>query len=182
MSSTGEGTGELVAELKALIQNAMVQSQQWWAGCMLTLSFGDATPGAADGTEAPPLPHKNVPAAAMCSLYDAANLVILRLLYLVSPSAPSHDQRARQHAQSILSANQLVNAAGGSTPDRGSTMMILQLKIVSLWSPSSEQRYAAAEGLRAGKVQGGGLSYISAESPMFFADVAAHIREQDPSG
>lgn len=172
----------LRSTLDALIRNTMLQASQWWAECTETSVFGQISPKQGYGPEEGQLLliHTSVPAAAICSLYDAANIITLRLSHLVSPSS-SYDLCVRQHAQSILSASHFIGLVSGPVPDRGSIMITLQLKIVSLWSPSSEQRSMALGLLQRDKLRVGGLSDISAASHEYFADVAAYILQYYPS-
>ncbi|KAH6967780.1 hypothetical protein BKA56DRAFT_678925 [Ilyonectria sp. MPI-CAGE-AT-0026] len=176
---------ELVTKLDKLLQDAMFQMHQWWSGCISSGVFGQTNlmqkpnfntkPSFSCDLKEQLLPFTNIPAAALSCLYDAANLIIFRLSHLVSPAAASYDMRIQKHAQSILSAYHFIIAASGPAPDRGSIMMVLQLKVVSLWSPSSQQRALALGMLQGEKVQGGGLSDVAAVSHEYFADVAAHI-------
>ncbi|UKZ74498.1 hypothetical protein TrVFT333_002168 [Trichoderma virens FT-333] len=94
------------------------------------------------------LPYNDVPSAALVTLYDTANIIVLRL----SP-----------------------NATSSSVPGRSSIMMVQQLKTVALWSPSSDQRAVAVEILQGQTTQNRGFADISAPSHEYFADVAAHI-------
>ncbi|UPK92342.1 hypothetical protein LCI18_003277 [Fusarium solani-melongenae] len=178
-----ESRGNLRLTLDAHIRDSMLQASQWWSGCIENNPFGQISPkqGCGPDESQPLLTHTSVPAAALCSLYDAANLIAFRLLHLVSPSASSHDLHVRQHAQAILSASQFIDEVSGPAPDRGSIMIALQLKVVSLWSPSSEHRNMALALLQREKHQGGGLSDISAVSHEYFADVAAYILQHYPS-
>ncbi|RMJ07283.1 hypothetical protein CDV36_013107 [Fusarium kuroshium] len=171
---------DLRATLDALISDTMLQSSQWWLECVGSSIFGQISPKQGCGPDEAQLllTHTSVPAAALCSLYDAANMIAFRLLHLVSSSGSSHDLQVRQHAQSILSASHFIDEVSGPAPDRGSIMITLQLKVVSLWSPSSEQRNMALALLERDKHQKGGLSDISAVSDEYFADVAAYILRQ----
>lgn len=175
VTSSGHHTAELEERLDIWIRDATLQLDQWWSQCTSTDIFELEKSASLWDSEKPPLRFPNIPVAALVSLCNAANVIILRLLYLVSSSAAAHTQRAQNHAQSILAANDFVNAATGPAPDRGSTMMVLQLKIVSLWSPSSQQRDAAFKMLQSRKVRGGGLQDIATVSHDFYADLAAHI-------
>lgn len=185
IKSTRHDARELRTKLDKLLQDAMFQMHQWWSGCILGGIFGqtklmhepsfNTKPNFSCDLKESLLPFTNIPAAALCSLYDAANVIMLRLSHLVSPSAASYDIRIQKHAQSILSAYHFIIAASGPAPDRGSIMMVLQLKVVSLWSPSSQQRALALGMLQGEKMQGGGLSDVGAVSHEYFADVAAHI-------
>ncbi|KAI5459131.1 hypothetical protein BGZ63DRAFT_360575 [Mariannaea sp. PMI_226] len=184
----GNETTALMKKLDKLIQGTMIQMHQWWSKCLSSGIFRESKKTQAwslasmlDNSKEPPLlPFDNVQAAALSSLYDAANIIILRLLFFVSPLAASYDLRVRQHAESIFASNHLINAASGPAPDRGSIMMVLQLKIVSLWSSASQQRTTAARMLQGEKYQGGGLSDISTVS-QYFADVAAYILQHHPT-
>ncbi|RFU81151.1 hypothetical protein TARUN_1060 [Trichoderma arundinaceum] len=177
---------QLTTELGILIQDARFQIQQWRSECMFYASQkgeqgdqeksvltaeGDATTSL--DTHDFMLPFTDVPTAALISLYDAANVIVLRLMHLVSPTAASYDARVRQHTQSILSAHDIISATSGSMAARGSTMMVQQLKIAALWSSSSQQRAVAVSILEG--YQKGGFAGISAPSSEYFADVAAHI-------
>ncbi|KAJ4329277.1 hypothetical protein N0V84_000170 [Fusarium piperis] len=178
-----ENSGDLVSTLDVLIRDTMLQASQWWSNCIGSSVFGQISPKEGHGSEEAQLllTHTSVPAAAMCSLYDAANIITFRLLRLVSPSASSYDLCTRQHAQSILQASHFIDEVSGPAPDRGSIMITLQLKVVSLWSPSSEQRNVALGLLQGDKLRVGGLSDISVVSHEYFADVAAYILQHYPS-
>lgn len=177
-----DSSSNLRSTLDANIRDCMLQASQWWLGCIENSPFGQISPKQECGSdEGQLLTHTSVPAAALCSLYDAANMIAFRLSHLVSSSASSHDLNARQHAESILSASHFIDEVSGPAPDRASIMITLQLKVVSLWSPSSEQRNMALALLQRDKHQGGGLSDISAVSNEYFADVAAYILQHYPS-
>ncbi|PNP43712.1 hypothetical protein TGAMA5MH_04685 [Trichoderma gamsii] len=124
------------------------------------------------------LPYTDIPSAALVSLYDAANISLLRLLHLVSPTASLYDARIQQHTQSILSAHEMIIAKSSSEPGRGSIMMVQQLKIAALWSSSSQQRAVAVKMLQG--FRKGGFAGISAPSHEYFADVAAYILREYP--
>lgn len=174
---------KLKTELRTLIQDAMFQIQQWHSECVLSqeaLKRGEKPVSVSDDdftTSSDPrhflLPYTDVPSAALVSLYDAANIILLRLLHLVSPTAASHDARVRQHTQSILSAHDMVTVAPSSVPGRSSIMLVLQLKVAALWSSSSRQRAVAVKMLKG--FQDGGFAGISAPSHEYFADVVAYI-------
>lgn len=198
IKSLGNEAAALMKKLDKLIHDTMMQLHHWWFECIRissSRSFGQERKSTLaenlesvpyDSKEAPMLPSINVQVAALSSLYDAANIIILRLLFLVSPLAASYDPRVRQHAQSIFAANNLINAVSGPArpaPDRGSIMMSLQLKVVNMWSPSSEQRATAAAMLQGGKFEGGGLSdMLTTAAPQeYYADVAAYILQQHPA-
>jgi hypothetical protein len=177
---------QLQIELGILIQDARLQIQEWRSESMLYVPLKEEqddqeTPLLTNeddiATSSDPrhfmLPYTDVPSAALISLYDAANIIVLRLLFLVSPTAASYDSRVRQHTQSILSAHEMISAKSSSVPGRSSIMMVQQLKIAALWSSSSQQRAVAVNMLQG--FRKGGFAGISAPSHEYFADVAAHI-------
>ncbi|CAM1508677.1 Fc.00g055250.m01.CDS01 [Cosmosporella sp. VM-42] len=186
----GDNLHESTTRLDTLVRSTMQKIKEWWSECISSGSFGETELmrtrcyegefGSSGEFDHLLLPYTNVPEAAIASIYDTANIIILRLLYLVSPSAASYDAHVQRHGQSILCANQFVNATSGPEPDRGSIMMVLQLKVVSLWSSSLQQRDMAASMLNGGKVQNGGLADISVISHEYFAGAAAHILRHYP--
>ncbi|KAL6790830.1 hypothetical protein J3E68DRAFT_80054 [Trichoderma sp. SZMC 28012] len=126
------------------------------------------------------LPYTDIPSAALVTLYDTANIIVLRLLCLASPTAASYNSRIQHHTESILSAHAMTNAAPSAVTGRSSIMIVQQLKTVALWSPSPRQRAMAVEILEGQTSQNRGFSDISAPSHEYFADVAAHILNNYP--
>lgn len=183
ISSGASNTRELQAELGNLIQDARLQIHEWRSEAMFYVSLkGDQSPSVTEteadvATSLDPrhfmLPYTDIPSAALVSLYDAANIIVLRLLHLVSPTASLYDARIQQHTQSILSAHEMISEKFSSEPGRGSIMMVQQLKIAALWSSSSQQRAAAVKMLQG--FRKGGFAGISAPSHEYFTDVAAYI-------
>ncbi|KAK5991861.1 hypothetical protein PT974_05247 [Cladobotryum mycophilum] len=158
-----------------LIEDSTSQSDSWMSSFMSnTESLGGP------GEKSDISTFESSPIAALLSLCDAATIILLRLLFLVSDSAVRNTERIRRHAQSILSANSFINAGSGSAPDRGTTIMVLQLKTVSLWSPFLDQRETALGLLQGEKVQKGGFAEISAATPEYFSDVAAFVLQKYP--
>ncbi|KAL7786967.1 hypothetical protein V8C37DRAFT_285548 [Trichoderma ceciliae] len=185
-TSNAADTHHLKTELDILIQDARLQIQEWRSECIFYVTLkGEqqdqkkAVPTVEGGFATSPdprgflLPYTDVLSAALVSLYDAANVIVYRLLHLVSSTAASYDLRIRQHTQSILSAHEMIKATPSSVPSRGSIMMVQQLKIAALWSPSSQQRAVAVNMLQ--EHQKGGFAGISAPSREYFAPVAAHV-------
>ncbi|KAL7918435.1 hypothetical protein ACQKWADRAFT_245028 [Trichoderma austrokoningii] len=188
IASDTNNTRELQAELGNLIQDAQLRIHEWRAEAMLyvfpkekdqSLSVSETEEDTADPRHFM-LPYTDIPSAALVSLYDAANVIVLRLLHLVSPTASLYDARIQQHTQSILSAHEMISEKSGSEPDRGSIMMVQQLKITTLWSSSSQQRAVAVRMLQG--FRRGGFAGISAPSHEYFADVAAYIHCNYPVG
>lgn len=177
---------ELQEELSKLIQSARLQIHEWRLEAMFYVSLKeDQSPSVSEPEDDAAasldprsfmLPYTDIPSAALVSLYDAANLIVLRLLHLVSPTASLYDARIQQHTQSILSAHDMISDKSSSEPGRGSIMMVQQLKIAALWSSSSQQRAPAVNMLQG--FRKGGFAGISAPSHEYFADVAAYIRRK----
>lgn len=87
----------------------------------------------------PIIPHSDMPTAALVALYDSANIITLRLLSLVSSSAYLYEERIQRHVHSILSAKAFISAIPGPTSSRGSIMISLPFKILSIWSPPGRE-------------------------------------------
>lgn len=175
---------QLQAELGILIQDARLQIHEWRLEAMFytSLKEEDQSPSVSEteydvAKSLDPrhfmLPYTDIPSAALVSLYDAANIIVLRLLHLVSHTASLYNARIQQHTQSILSAHEMISEKFTSKPGRGSIMMVQQLKIAALWSSSSQQRAVAVSMLQG--FRRGGFAGISAPSHEYFADVAAYI-------
>ncbi|KAL7948134.1 hypothetical protein V8C42DRAFT_343094 [Trichoderma barbatum] len=188
IASTVNKMHELKLDLDILIQDAQLQIHQWRLEGLLYAARGGGqghqekqipVVNAQIASSSDPrhfmLPYTDVPSAALVTLYDAANIIVLRLLRLVSPTAASYNTRIQHHAQSILSAHAMVSAASGPIPGRSSIMMVQQLKTVAMWSPSPQQRAVAVEMLQGQTAENKGFADISAPSHEYFADVAAHI-------
>ncbi|PNP44493.1 hypothetical protein THARTR1_11031 [Trichoderma harzianum] len=192
ITSTADKTHQLKDKLDILIQDARLQIHQWRLEGLL-YAFGkeqeehqekpapivDAHLDASDPRSFM-LPYTDIPSAALVTLYDTANIIVLRLLCLVSPTASSYNSRIQHHTESILSAHAMTNAASSAVPGRSSIMIVQQLKTVALWSPSPQQRAVAVEILEGQTSQNRGFADISAPSHEYFADVAAHILDNYP--
>jgi prophage DNA circulation protein len=183
IASDANNAHELQAELSKLIQSARIQIHEWKSEALFYVSLKeDQSPSVSESEDDVitsldsrhfMLPYTDIPSAALVSLYDAANIIVLRLLHLVSPTASLYDARIQQHTQSILSAHEMISEKSSPEPGRGSIMMVQQLKIAALWSSSSQQRAAAVNMLQG--FRKGGFAGISAPSHEYFADVAAYI-------
>lgn len=191
ITSSADKAHQLKQKLNILIQDARLQIHQWQLEGLL-YAFGqdqqeqerpipilDAQLDASDPHHFM-LPYTDIPSAALVTLYDTANIIVLRLLCLVSPTAVSYNSRIHHHAESILSAHAMTNAAPSAVPGRSSIMIVQQLKTVALWSPSSRQRAVAVEILEGQTSQNKGFADISSPSHEYFADVAAHILNNYP--
>ena len=188
ITSKTEQRNLLCHELNLVIQDARLQIHQWRSEALSYASRKDgrqnqeASEPVADDhlmTSSDPfhfmLPYNDVASAALVTLYDAANVILLRLLCLVSPEAASYTMRVQQHSESILSAHAMIKTSSTSVPGRSSIMLVQQLKTVALWSPSSRQREVAVQMLQGQTNQNRGFADISAPSNEYFAHVAAYI-------
>lgn len=192
ITSTADKTQQLKHKLDILIQDTRLQIHQWRLEGLL-YAFGkeqedhqerlapivDAHLDSSDPRHFM-LPYTDIPSAALVTLYDTANIIVLRLLCLVSPAAASYNLRIQHHTRSILSAHAITNAAPSAVSGRSSIMIVQQLKTVALWSSSPQQRAAAVEILKGQTSQNRGFADISTPSHEYFADVAAHILDNDP--
>lgn len=175
IKSTTEKSNSRRIELHALVSRSMSQLDLWWLRYTATTDLGemnaqlrleasdngsDEVPGGPN--HFPILRHSNMPGAALTALYDAANVIVFRLLFLVSPSAYLYERRIQQHVQSILSAKEFITSSPRPTSGRGSIMVGLPLKIIKVWNPSLE-------------IQDGDLGGFVATSNGFFADIATYI-------
>ena len=145
-SNAGE-SDDLVTELSKMISELLSQLHAWWAQCM-------SIPGPLEANAAewcntskipakdqyhepshfPMIPHLDMPTAALGSLYDAANIVVLQLLHLVSPHAYLYEERIQRHVESILSAKEYIAAIPGPASGRGLLMLDFPLQILDKWS------------------------------------------------
>ena len=151
--SPPEESDRPITELGAAIENIMVQLDMWWTQIMsVPIALGadagqwhnasSTFPGSqcntSDPDHFPLIPHSDMRTAALGSLYDAANVVVLQLLYLVSPHAQLYEKRMQKHIQSILSAKEFVAAIPSSVSERGLLMIEFPLQILQVWDRKSE--------------------------------------------
>ena len=124
---------------------------------------------ALDPNHFPILHHSDMPTAALAALYDAANIIALRLLPLGWPDKKAqkprscvslYEERIQQHARSIVSAKEFIANIPGPTSNRGSIMMVFPYQILRVWGP------AATDGSSPGGF---------AKPNELFSDVAAYI-------
>ncbi|ETS03244.1 hypothetical protein M419DRAFT_75696 [Trichoderma reesei RUT C-30] len=179
-------------ELALSIQNARLQIRQWRSEALSYAprkdgqQYQEASEPVADAQIAASadglhfmLPYSDIASAALVTLYDAANVIVLRLLCLVSPGAASHNERIQHHSESILSAHAMIKPSSCSVPGRSSIMLVQQLKAVALWSTSARQRALAIRMLQGQQSQNRGFADIAAPSNQYFAHVAEHILNGD---
>lgn len=191
LTSKPEQRDLLKHQLDLAIQDARLQIHQWRSEALFYASrkdgqqhqeepVADAQLAASSDRLHFMLPYSDVASAALVTLYDAANVIVLRLLCLVSPEAVSHNARIQHHSESILSAHAMIKTSPGSVPARSSIMFVQQLKTVALWSPAARQRALAVQMLQEQMNQNRGFADISAPSNEYFAHVATHILNNFP--
>lgn len=163
----------LTAELKTLALETISRLHHWWAQCIAVKDLGEFNAGVRANTAKadsedlpfrpdhfPILPQSDMPTAALGALYDAANILAFRLLFLVLPSACLYEPRIQRHAQSILSAKKFISTIPGPVSNRGSTMVGFPFQILRIWCPPVES----------GDAQG-----LPDASDKLFANVAAYV-------
>lgn len=158
-------------KLNTLVLGLITQLHNWWAQCTAMMNFGglnakapmnaakdDSDSQALDPDHFPILHHPDMPTAALASLYDAANIIALRLLALVSPSAYVYEERIQRHARSILLAKLFVEKIPSPTSNRGSTMVGFPYQILCIWGPFTTDGH-----------------YPGAKSKKLFSNVAGYV-------
>jgi hypothetical protein len=168
----------------------MSQLHFWWIKSVLSTNFMEANaelwmrspddeiqglPG--DPKQVPLIPYVDMPTASLAALYDAVNIIVLRLFFLVSSSANLYEHRIQAHVQSILSAKEFVATFPNPASSRGAVMIGLPLKMVSVWSPldmiSSTQ--SPLPDLN-GQYKGGTSPYTPSQE--LFGDVASYVLQR----
>lgn len=91
------------------------------------------------------IPFESVFAATFTSLYDSANIIACNYLASISPTPNTYYWKATVHAASILSSIAYHESQGPKSG--GSFSMLFPMRIVSLMSPSEEQKELAHETL-----------------------------------
>lgn len=173
IESRAEHAHVLTEELRTSVLDTMLRLHTWWVQFMALMNLGDfdvrtCTNVTTADTENPPfrpdhfplLPQTDMPTAALGALYDAANIIVFRLFFLVSPSAPLYEARIRRHAQSILTAMNFMSTVPGPVSSRGSMMVGLPVRILQIWCPYAQDR---------------DLPGSPAASKELFANVAAYV-------
>ncbi|KAJ5683871.1 uncharacterized protein N7477_000216 [Penicillium maclennaniae] len=145
--------------LRAHVSSLLLQLYHWWTQCTTMMNFGelnsearatsanhDSEFHALDPNHFPILHHSDMPTAALAALYDAANIIALRLLSLGWSDAKEqkprscvslYEERIQRHARSIISAKDFIAAIPGPTSNRGSIMMGLPYQILRIWAPTA---------------------------------------------
>jgi hypothetical protein len=180
IKSHGGNAEHLRMKLNMSIMDIVSRLHLWWAQCTAMMNFGelnsnastksanyDSDSQALDPNHFPILRHSDMPTAALAALYDAANVIALRLLRLVSRSAYLYEERIQRHAGSILSAKDFIATIPGPTSNRGSIMVGFPYRILCIWGPIPTH---------------GSSSSPSAIPSELYSDVAAYVLRDQKSG
>jgi hypothetical protein len=187
IAATGEEFYSFRAELSTMVHHIITHLHTWWSQCAFRMDLNQANPKPntpvckkrhidtpSDPYDIPLLPHMDMPSAALSALFDAANVIVFRLLSLVSSSAHIYEYRIQQHIQSIVSALEFVTNMPRPVSQRGFIMVALPLRIIQIWAPCSSMEIGddTARPLVDKWAQDATSSAAPAE---FFAHVAAYI-------
>ena len=93
----------------------------------------------------PTIPFESVLAATFTSLYNSANIIAFTYLAPISTTPDTYYRKATVHAASILSSIAYHESQGPTSG--GSFSMLFPIRIVSLMSPSEEQKELAHQAL-----------------------------------
>lgn len=186
IASTSIGKTRLTKRVRRL----MSQLHSWWIKSVLSTNFmganGDLWMGSSndeiqdlpgDPKHVPLVPYVDMPTASLAALYDAVNIIVLRLFFLVSPSATLYESRIQGHMQSILSAKEFVATLPNPASSRGAVMMGLPLKMVTIWNPLDKitSTQCPLPDLT-GQYEGGTVPYPPSRE--FFGDVASYVLQR----
>lgn len=189
ITSTGKNSDFCKNQLSTQIHQIMVQLHNWWSQCVYRTDLNQPNPTAnvlakndepsdipGNPQHIPLLPHRDMPTAALSGLFDAANVIILRLFSLLSPSAHLYEHRIQQHVRSILLAMDFVTKMPPSVSQRGFIMVALPFRIAQIWAPCVETDISSSPQAHTWAKSASTLS--SAAKTEFFAHVAAYIHNQ----
>ncbi|OKP00767.1 hypothetical protein PENSUB_7698 [Penicillium subrubescens] len=195
IDSADERADQLKTKLTKLVGALMSQLHVWWTKCICSTNFIEANAVQWMGTSRdgfqdlygdpehfPLIPYVDMPTASLAALFHAVNVIILRLSFVVSPTANLYENRIQRHVKSILLAKDFVATFPSPASSRGSVMVGLPLKIISIWSPP-EMGLSAEDllpGLDGQNEDNGSYSISSRE---LFGDVASYILQRyNPGG
>jgi hypothetical protein len=192
ITSGDEGFSILKTKLTMLVRNIMSQLHSWWTKCILSASFIEADAGLwmkmpndtfqdlpGDPEHFPLIPYMDMPTASLVALYDAVNVIVLRLMSLVSKSAHLYEKRIQRHVRSILLAKKFVATFPSPAASRGSVMVGLPLEIARIWSPSDMTLSARNTSPGLGfDGQDKECASSSAPSRELFGDVASYVLQR----
>ncbi|KAJ6022787.1 hypothetical protein N7499_008104 [Penicillium canescens] len=181
ITATTDTDDWLQERLNTMVLDMIFQLYKWWSQCISMPSPVEAPANEwmnankkhtnedpYNPSHFPLLIHTDMPTAALGSVYDSANLIALRLLFLSSTSAYLYEERIQRHAQSILSAKEFIAAVPGPSSGRGSLMLGFPLRIMRIWNPPiPENAYEKSDD---NEPMGS-----SARSKELFAHVASYI-------
>ncbi|OQD89665.1 hypothetical protein PENANT_c002G03202 [Penicillium antarcticum] len=139
-------------KLNSMVLDLIFRLYNWWSQCISMLSpveapadewmsvnNKDLNEDPYHPTNFPLLFHSDMPTAALGSVYDCANVILFRLLFLSSTSAYLYEERIQRHVQSILSAKEFIAAIPGPASGRGSLMLEFPLRIIEIWNPPTQE-------------------------------------------
>lgn len=190
INSADEETNQLKTELTKLIEDLMSQLHAWWTKCSCSTNFIETNAEKwmrlpkdgfqdlhKDPDHFPLIPYLDMPTASLAALFHAVNVIILRLSSLVSSNAHLYENRIQRHVNSILFAKEFVATFPSPASSRGSVMVGLPIKIISIWNPpemalSAKNRFPGLDGQ-----DEDGASH-SIPSRELFGDVASYVLQR----
>ncbi|KAJ5100524.1 hypothetical protein N7456_006576 [Penicillium angulare] len=183
INSSGNDVRTQKAQLVTMVHQIIMRLHIWWSQCFARTDLSQANPEANIATSNQPislpenpdyvplLPHRDMPTTALAALFYAANVIVFRLLFLVSPSAYEYEYRIQNHVQATFSALEFVSTAPKPVSERGLIMVALPLRIVQIWAPCAEEDNAVR-----GSLDKWAQDMPPSAAPTeFFAHVASHI-------
>lgn len=148
INSAHEKANQRKVELTKLVGDLLSQLHSWWTKCICSTNFIEANAEQwmeapndgfqdlhGDPEHFPLIPYLDMPTASLAALFHAVNVIILRLSFIISSTPHLYEHRIRRHVKSILLAKDFVATFPSPASSRGSVMVGLPLKIISIWSP-----------------------------------------------
>lgn len=190
IASSGGDFHSFRIQLSTTVHQIITSLQTWWSQCAFRTDLSQANPvpnfpssekehipTPSDPYNIPLLPHRDMPSTALSALFDAANVIVFRLLSLVSSSAHLYEYRVQRHVQSIFSALDFTTDMPRAVSQRGFIMVALPLRIIRIWAPCNDRDLEddPAMPLTEKWAQNSTSSAAPAE---FFAHIAAYIHDQ----
>ncbi|KAJ5263429.1 hypothetical protein N7478_011034 [Penicillium angulare] len=182
-NSSGNDFHNYKTQLNNMVYRMITRLHIWWSQCFARTDLSQPNPEANIPTsnepiylpdsphDVPLLPHRDMPTTALAALFYAANVIVYRLLFLVSSSAHQYEHRIQKHVQATLSTLEFVSTTPKPVSERGFIMVALPLRIVQIWAPCAEGDNAVGASLDRWAQD----MPSSAAPTEFFAHVASHI-------
>jgi hypothetical protein len=187
IESANEKANQFKSKLTKLVQNLISQLHAWWTKCIWSTDFIEVsaeqwmeTPNDGfqdlngDPEHFPLIPYLDMPTASLAALFHAVNVIILRLSFLVSSTSHLYENRIQRHVKSILLAKEFIATFPSPASSRGSVMVGLPLKIISIWSPPEMALSAKIRFSELDDQYEDGASH-SIPSRELFGDVASYV-------